>query len=295
MPFSFLHRSTTAAPPEGGGASRSISVREYAFIRDLVYRVSRINLGDHKKELVSARLGKRLRATGIPTYAAYIDHLRGPDGEDELINLIDAISTNHTFFLREMDHFNFLAREILPKAANRKGADRDYRIWSAACSTGEEPYSIGIVLAEALGEPPRVPWTCECSDISTRVLEAARRAVYDAERLRHVPADSIRRFFLRGSGAMEGRHQVIPALRAHFRFHRLNLLGGAYPFDKPFHLIFCRNVMIYFDRPTQEDLVGRLSRQLAPGGYLFIGHAESLAGVRTDLKPVKPAIYHKPA
>jgi len=294
MQFSLFHRSATSERPPRSEVGHGINPKDYAFIRDLVYRTSRINLGDRKKELVSARLSKRLRATGIPTYAAYIEHLQGPEGEAELVNLIDAISTNHTFFLREIEHFNFLTRHIIPDLAAARSGENEFRVWSAACSTGEEPYSIGLVLAEALGDPPRVPWSCDCSDISTRVLATARRAVYDSDRLKHVSPDALRKYFLRGESKMDGFFQVSPGLRSHFRFHHLNLLGGAYPFRKPFHVIFCRNVMIYFDRATQEELVARLSRSLVPGGHLFIGHAESLAGVHTDLRAVKPAIYRKP-
>jgi chemotaxis protein methyltransferase CheR len=295
MHLPFFQQSQNAETPALGEGSRGISSKDYAFIRDLVYRTSRINLGDQKKELVSARLAKRLRATGIPSYSAYIDFIRTPQGEPELVNLIDVISTNHTFFMREMEHFSFLAREILPHVLTRRGADTEFRVWSAACSTGEEPYSAGIVISDALGEPSKVPWSCDCTDISTRVLETAKRGVYDSDRLRHVAPEAVRRHFLRGESTMAGYFQIRPQLKAHYRFHHLNLLGGAYPFSRPFHLIFCRNVMIYFDRATQEDLVGRLSRQLAPGGHLFIGHAESLAGVKNELRPIKPAIYRKPA
>jgi len=295
MHLPFFSHSPKAASPVLGEGSRGISARDYTFIRDLVYKASRINLGEHKKELVSARLAKRLRATGIPTYSAYIDYIRTPQGEEELVHLIDVISTNHTFFMRETEHFSFLAREILPAVLARKGADTEFRMWSAACSTGEEPYSAGVVISDALGEPARTPWTCDCTDISTRVLQIAKRGVYEADRLRHVPPDAIRRHFLRGESTMAGQFQVRPQMKAHYRFHHLNLLGGSYPFSKPFHLIFCRNVMIYFDRSTQEELVGRLSRHLAPGGYLFIGHAESLAGVKNELRAIKPAIYRKPS
>ena len=294
MAFSILHRQRQL-PPNPEPVEKGISDRDYGFIRDLVYQRSRINLGENKRELVNARLVKRLRATGLPTYAAYIGFIRTPAGEDERMHLIDAISTNHTSFMREIDHFRFLSREILPAAVQGVYREPEFRIWSAASSTGEEAYSAGLVMANALGEPPKLRWTCDCTDISTRVLQTAKNATYDASRLQQVPQDWVRRYFTNVSTRPgESLHQVRPELRAHYRFLHLNLLGAAYPFTKPFHVIFCRNVMIYFDRPTQEELVDRLTRILVPGGYLFIGHAESLTGVRNRLKNVRPAIYQKP-
>jgi chemotaxis protein methyltransferase CheR len=294
MAFSLLHRHRTPAPP-AEPMEKGISDKEYAFIRDLVYQRSRINLGENKRELVNARLVKRLRATGLPSYSAYIEFIRTPAGEDERMHLIDAISTNHTSFMREIDHFRFLSREILPAALQGAYRENEFRMWSAASSTGEEAYSAGLVMANALGEPPKMRWTCDCTDISTRVLQTAKNATYDASRLQQVPPDWVRRYFNNASTKPEeSLFQVRPELRSHYRFLHLNLLGAAYPFTKPFHLIFCRNVMIYFDRPTQEELVDRLTRILVPGGYLFIGHAESLTGVRNQLKNVRPAIYRKP-
>ncbi|MBE2215505.1 MAG: protein-glutamate O-methyltransferase CheR [Opitutaceae bacterium] len=294
MAFSLLHRHRHPAPP-AEPAEKGISDKDYGFIRDLVYQRSRINLGENKRELVNARLVKRLRATGLPTYAAYIAFIRTPAGDEERMHLIDAISTNHTSFMREIDHFRFLSREILPAAVQGAYRENEFRMWSAASSTGEEAYSAGLVMANALGEPPKMRWTCDCSDISTRVLQTAKNATYDASRLQQVPPDWVRRYFTQASTKPgESLFQVRPELRAHYRFHHLNLLGAAYPFTKPFHLIFCRNVMIYFDRPTQEELVDRLTRILAPGGYLLIGHAESLTGVKNQLKNVRPAIYRKP-
>ena len=294
MPFPLLHRHRSH-PASSAVAERGITDKDYAFIRDLVYQRSRINLGENKRELVNARLVKRLRATGLPTYGAYIEFIRTPAGEDERMHLIDAISTNHTAFMREIDHFRYLSRDILPAAVQGLYREPEFRIWSAASSTGEEAYSAGLVMANALGEPPKLRWTCDCTDISTRVLQTAKNATYDASRLQQVPADWVRRYFTDASRKPgESLFQVRPELRGHYRFHHLNLLGAPYPFTKPFHLIFCRNVMIYFDRPTQEELVDRLTRILVPGGYLFIGHAESLTGVRNSLKSVRPAIYRKP-
>lgn len=265
---------------------------EYEFIRNLVYEHSRINLGSEKRELVAARLGKRLRATRLATVGEYCDLLRGGH-EDELGHLIDAISTNHTYFFRETPHFDFLRDRLLPELLAQPRPQRGpvFRVWSAACSSGEEPYSFAIALADALGS--EWPWRIEGTDISRRILDRARAAIYSEEVVSRLPPASVRAHFQRGVGPQDGNYRVKPALTATVGFNHLNLLQGNPPFNEPFHLIACRNVMIYFDRPTQEELVNRLARWLRPGGYLFVGHSESLGAIRHPLKPVCPAIYRR--
>lgn len=261
----------------------------------MIYRETRINLGDHKRELATARLGKRIRALDLQTIEDYCSLLRKDSKNGELYHLIDAISTNHTFFFREINHFNFLNQILLPQFADEKiGNSRSLKVWSCACSTGEEPYSIAITLAEFLKNRPEIHWDLQCSDISTRVLDFASKAIYDQQRLQHVQADWHRRYFQKGEKQMEGYYRIHPNLRKRLRFQRLNLFER-FPWEEKFQIIFCRNVMIYFDRETQEDLVGRLANHLVPGGYLFIGHAESLAGVRHPYEKIKPAIYRLPA
>lgn len=266
---------------------------EYEFIRSLVYERSRISLGPDKRQLVSARLGKRLRATNLPSLTDYCRLLQGPDCEQELGHLIDAISTNHTFFFREMAHFDFLRDRAIPELTERLRADRGakFRVWSAACSSGEEPYSVAITLAGAL---PVLPWQVDATDISRRILEKAERAIYSHEPISRLPADVVRTYFQRGFGPQDGYYRVKPTLRDRVRFHHLNLLSGQAPFTEPFQVIFCRNVMIYFDRPTQEELIQRLVQRLVPGGYLFVGHAESLTAMRHSLQAIRPAVYRKP-
>lgn len=267
--------------------------REFDFIRSLVYERSRINLGPDKRQLVSARLGKRLRATNTPTIGDYCELLQQPGAEQELGHLIDAISTNHTFFFREMAHFHFLREKALPEMLDRARAESwaKLRVWSAACSSGEEPYSIAMTLAEAL---PTWQWQIEATDISRRILTKAAAAIYPDEAVRRLPANMIRAHFQRGFGPQEGFHRVKAALRDRVSFHHLNLLEGEPPFTEPLQVIFCRNVMIYFDRPTQEELIARLVRRLVPGGYLLVGHAESLTHLRHSLRVVQPAVYQKP-
>jgi chemotaxis protein methyltransferase CheR len=270
---------------------------DYHFIRSLVYERSRINLGPDKRELVAARLGKRLRAMQLSSISDYCSYLRTAEAHDEIANLIDAISTNHTFFFREEHHFEFLRTTALPELAGRWRAERwpALRVWSAACSSGEEPYSLAITLAETLPAlAPDLPWRIDATDISHRVLERARMAIYGEGIAGHVPSALVQKYFQCGFGPQAGNYRVKPCLQEHVVFSHLNLIDGPFPFTEQFHVIVCRNVMIYFDRPTQEDLVAKLMRQLVPGGYLLVGHSESLTGIRHSLVLLAPAIYRRP-
>lgn len=270
--------------------------RDYEFIRGLVYTHSRINLGSDKKELVSARLGKRLRATGLTTIADYCRHLQGPKAGEELPHLIDVISTNHTYFFRENAHFDFLTQTILPELTAKRSTARwpKLNVWSAACSSGEEPYTIALVLDQFFGRQAAAwPWQIDATDISNPVLNKAKEGIYKADATDKIPPGQLRAFFQEGTGALAGTFKVKPALQQNIRFRQLNLLGASLPFTEPFQIIFCRNVMIYFDRSTQEELVTRLTKLLVPGGYLLVGHSESLTGIKHSLEPVKPAVYRR--
>jgi chemotaxis protein methyltransferase CheR len=267
---------------------------EFEFIRQLVYQRSRICLDAGKREMVSARLTKRLKATSLVSVTEYCQLLQSPGADEELAHLIDAIATNHTFFFREQAHFDFVRDRIVPEMQQRRHAEHWPRFlaWSAACSSGEEPYSLAITLQESLG--PAWPWHIQCTDISHRILGRARQAIYRDEVVDRLPPAMVRTYFQKGKGPQEGNYRVRPELGAHLAFHQLNLLEGDSPFTELFHVIFCRNVMIYFDRPTQEELVNRLTRRLLPGGYLLVGHSESLTGIRHSLQPVQPATYRRP-
>lgn len=271
--------------------------RDYEFIRGLVYTHSRINLGADKKELVSARLGKRLRATGLATITDYCRYLQGPKAGEELPHLIDVISTNHTYFFRENAHFDFLTQTILPELIAARQAARWPRLnlWSAACSSGEEPYTLALVLDQFFGRQAAAwPWQLDATDISNPVLKKAREGIYKADAVEKIPPAQLRAFFQEGTGPLAGTYRVKPALQQNIRFRQLNLLGPSLPFSEPFQVIFCRNVMIYFDRATQEELVTRLARLLVPGGYLLVGHSESLTGIKHSLESVRPAVYRRP-
>jgi chemotaxis protein methyltransferase CheR len=266
-----------------------VGEENYDFIRQLVYEHSRIHLGPDKKALVSSRLAKRLRVLRLPSYNAYCRLLRSSKGREELGHLVDVISTNHTHFFREIRHFDFLREVAIPQWQSRGGGA--LRIWSAAASSGEEPFSIAVAVAETLGFEPN--WRVHATDISRRMLATAQNGIYSVEKLAHVPADWQRRYFQRGLGHWEGAYRVREELRRRVDFQHLNLLQASYPFSIKFELIFCRNVMIYFDRPTQETLIQKLSNQLMPGGYLMVGHSESLNGIPHALVGIQPAVYQK--
>ncbi len=263
----------------------------------LVYDTAGIYLHEGKKSLLQARLNKRLRATGIKTYEEYYKYLTNPSNFSEFIHFLDAVSTNLTYFFREYQHFEFLENVALPEITSKKLeiGDRRIRMWSAGCSTGEEPYSIAMcVLTFFEKHTPRERWDFKilATDISTKVLQTAIRGVYSEDRVQKVPPAMKHKFFSKVVQNGEKVYEVSPELKKVVVFRRLNL-KDKYPFKGPFEVIFCRNVMIYFDKPTQGELIRRMSSYLAPGGYFFVGHSESLAGLDHGLKYVMPAIYQK--
>ena len=264
------------------------------FVRfcDFVYQRCGITLNENKRDLVHSRLAKRLRSLGLDNYKEYFDLLyNGRDNESEIVNLLDAISTNVTYFFREDKHFNFLADTVIPelKSTKKRESERKIRLWSAGCSTGEEPYSLAITFAENM-TLENWDFRILATDISTNVLSHARKGAYDRERLRNVSGVLLKKYF---TGSRDGRcFRVREKLISDIKFARLNLMHD-FPFKGRFDSIFCRNVMIYFDRPTQEQLVNKFSSFLNPGGYLMIGHSESLTNVSHDLIYVQPSLYRK--
>ena len=271
-----------------------LSREAYRLIAEKVYAHSRIQLGEDKQALVSGRLAKRLRQLNLDSFEAYCRLLQSAAGAEELGPLVDLISTNHTHFFREIAHLNFLRDEALPEFTPALIKTRaPFRFWSAASSSGEEPYTVAIVLAEYERAHGAYQWQIEGIDISTRILERARAGVYPEDRIKLPQPEWLPRYFQKGTGENKGYFRVKDSLRQQVKFHHLNLLQSAYPVARDQHVIFCRNVMIYFDQPTQEELIGKLTRQLAPGGYLVVGHSESLLGVKHALKQLKPGIYRR--
>jgi chemotaxis protein methyltransferase CheR len=264
-----------------------LSRRDFSKIRSLVYQRAGIDLREGKETLVSARLGKKLRESGCRTYAEFLASVESDQTGESLTALIDALTTNYTFFYREPGHFNLLRETILPKLASRERVE----LWCAAAATGEEPYTLAMLLLEARGTSgsSRVLAT----DISTRALEKARLGVYPADRFDAVPKALLHKYWLRGQGNSAGLYRANPELARAVEFRRLNLIDP-FTHTAPFPVIFCRNVMIYFDSPTQQRVADRLCQWLEPGGHLFVGHSESLSAARQSLEYAAPAVYRKP-
>jgi chemotaxis protein methyltransferase CheR len=273
----------------------SFSGKAYRILIDLVYDHSRIRLGAEKQALLANRLQKRLRVLGLESYDDYCAVLQSPEGSEEIEELVDLISTNHTKFFREPDHFSFLANQLLPALIPGLVASRSpLRLWSAAASSGEEPYTMAIVVAEQLRAHPSLDWQITASDISRRMLTQAQQGIYQMDSIQPVPPELLKRYFQKGIGIRAGTCRVKPELQKRVRFERINLFQAEYPVFPKQHVIFCRNVMIYFDLPSRATAVQRILRHLSPGGYLVVGHSESLLGIHHNLQPIKQGIYQRP-
>lgn len=264
-----------------------ITQAEFAQFQQLIYKLAGISMADSKQVLLVGRLGKRLRHHGIKSYGDYYRFVTQPSNSSELQLMVDLLTTNETYFFREAKHFEFLAKEILPRHPTGRSLD----VWSAASSTGEEIYTIAMVLADTLGLKGQ--WTVTGSDINKSVLSIAEQGLYWLDRTRGLPPEYLKKYCLKGVKENEGSFRIMPELRAHTRFMQVNLNNTLPPMGK-FHVIFLRNVMIYFDADTKRRVVERLVRQLHPGGYLIIGHSESLNGLTECVKAVKPTIYQLP-
>lgn len=271
----------------------AISDTEFTRLRDLIYNRFGINLTEQKRSLLVGRLQKLMRQLHLPTFSAYFEYLNNDKTEAGLSELVDLIATNHTYFNREKDHFDYFSQTALPavieklKQQNRK----DLRIWCAGCSSGEEPYTLLMLIMEYLGADYS-SWDAGilATDISDKALTVARRGTYATDRVMQLPEILRRKYF---TAAEPGEMAVIDKIKQETTFRRFNLMNTTFPFKKPFQMIFCRNVMIYFDQVTREALVSRYHQHTEPDGYLFIGHSETLGRSQTLYRYLKPALYQK--
>ncbi|BAL26479.1 protein-glutamate O-methyltransferase CheR [Azoarcus sp. KH32C] len=263
-----------------------LSDAEFVQFQRMLHRLAGIHLGPEKKALVCGRLNKRLKHHGLDSYGGYLRLLGSGREPQELQTALDLLTTNETYFFREPRHFALLRDRILP--ARRPGAS--FRVWSAACSSGEEPYSLAMLLADRLGD---APWEIVASDISTRVLAQARSGHYAIERADNIPRPYLKAYCLKGIGAQDGTFLIDRGLRSRIDFRQVNL-NERLPQFGCFDVIFLRNVMIYFDVETKRQVVQRLLGALRPGGYLLVGHSESLNGINDHVEPVVPSVYRKP-
>lgn len=266
-----------------------LSSREYREFCDFIYSVCGIHLHDGKKEMVKARVGKQVRIKRLSSFKEYFELVRRDETGGELVDLLNIISTNLTYFFRESKHFDYLQKEVIPQI--NKSGQRRVRIWSAGCSTGEEPYTLAMVVSEHIDASIN-DWKILATDLSTKVLNIAARGMYPKERSKGVPPDYLRKYFQKANGEYNGYYRIKPELRNRVHFGRLNLMEP-FPVKGPFDIIFCRNVMIYFDRTTQEDLAKRFHNVMRPGGFYFVGHSESLLGIKHDFKYLGPSIYRR--
>jgi len=277
-------------------AIRPLSDREFRMLQKLIYREAGIHLSDAKKALVSGRLGRRVRALGCRDFTAYYQHVEA--SPSERTSMLDCISTNETRFFREPKQFEFLQESVLPqwRALGEAGRiPKRIRAWSAACSTGEEPYTLAMVLAANF--PASEGWAVEilASDLSTRVLATARDGVWPIERSNDIPERLKKAYMLRGVRSEEGRMRAHPTLKSLIEFRHVNLNDRDYGIRESFDLIFCRNVLIYFNRESKDGVIQRLLRHLSPSGLFFLGHAESLTPSAYGLEHAGPTVYRRAA
>ena len=266
---------------------------DYRFVANLLYDKFGIQFGDRKKILVAGRLAKRLRELGLSSFADYVKLLQTDASGKELIELVNRLTTNHSFFFREREHFDFLSKEVIPRflATARSGAIKPLRIWSAGCAAGEEAHTIAITIREALGDDFHLlDSAILATDISVDALKEGRLARYPGARFRELPRSYLDRYFRRCDA---DTWEALPSIHDMILFKRLNLMNMPYPFKGSFQVVFCRNVMIYFDAAARKKLVNALFSIINPGGYLFIGHSETLQRGDSPFTYVKPAIYRK--
>jgi len=277
-------------------AEDSLSATDFERLAAFIHRVAGIKMPPSKQSMVEGRLRRRVAASGAPDFATYCNRIFAQDDTgDEVVHLIDAITTNKTDFFREPQHFQILANEVLPSLDT---ARRPLKIWSAACSTGAEPYTLAMVLSEFMADqrakarPMPIPQIL-ATDICTTVLQSAQLGIYPEAMIEPVPDGLRRQYLLRGKAKQAGMVRIVPALRAMVTFGQMNLMLPAYPVDADYDIIFCRNVLIYFDRPTQQAVLRRLCDRLAPSGVLAVGHSEAVQNLDLPLKAIGHTIFRK--
>ena len=270
----------------------TLDEREFRRLASFIERELGIRMPDAKRVMLESRLQKRLRLHGYKNYRDYIDYVFSDEGSrTEMINMIDAVTTNKTDFFREADHFEYLKSRILPALLD--GARGPLKFWSAGCSTGEEPYTLAMVLEDYKSSNPGMDYSIMATDISTRVLDAAARAIYDMDKVKPIPFELKKKYLLRSKDPERAEVRIRPELRTKVRFSRLNFMDDEYPVPKDFNAVFCRNVIIYFDRKTQERILAHICGHIQSGGWLLIGHSETLTGMNLPLRGMAPTVYRR--
>jgi chemotaxis protein methyltransferase CheR len=272
---------------------RSLTEDDFNQLSQFIYDELGIKMPPAKKTMLEARLQKRLRVLDMSSFRDYCDYLFSKEGlEEEIVPMIDLVTTNKTDFFREPEHFDYLISRVLPEW-EQKHEGKKLMVWSAGCSTGEEPYTLAMVLSEFAESRPGFTFEIIATDISTRVLEKARLAIYNEDRVIPVPTILKKRYLLRSKDKENPRVRIVPELRDKVRFRRLNFMDGDFGMRERMDIIFCRNVIIYFDRQTQERLLNHFYLHMAPGAHIFMGHSETLSGLNVPLTAVHPTVYKK--
>ena len=267
--------------------------RDFEKFSVLIYNKTGIHLKPEKKELLNARLGKRLRALQLTSFEKYYDLVVNDSSGRELVQLINSVSTNFTSFFREIAHFDFLTSDVLPQLVNSGGRQsRNINVWSSASSSGEEPYTLAMVIDQFMRAHSGASCSILATDISTQVLSVAEKGVYPLERVDTIPKNFLHTYFQRGVGDCSGYVKVKANIRNLVTYRRFNLMDQ-FPWQGEFDIIFCRNVMIYFNKETQEELVKKFYQSLTPGGFLFIGHSESLGDMKSKFRQAATTVYQK--
>ncbi|MCM0081353.1 protein-glutamate O-methyltransferase [Geomonas sp. Red32] len=271
----------------------TLSTKDFNRLSRFIYDTCGIKMPEVKRTMLEARLQKRLRALGMHHFGDYCEYLFDPRGmEQELVHMLDMVTTNKTDFFREPDHFDYLTQTVLPDWCHRHPTGT-LSIWSAGCSSGEEPYTLSMVLTEFAERNPGFDFKILATDISTRVLDKAKAAIYQESQAEPIPMFLKKKYLLRSKDHSSGLVRIVPELREKVRFQRLNFMDDDFGLREQMDIIFCRNVIIYFDRPTQERLLQRFHRQMKPGGFIFMGHSETLSGLDVALASVFPTVYRK--
>jgi chemotaxis protein methyltransferase CheR len=271
-----------------------LSTRDFNRLCALIHQVAGIRLTPEKKTMLEVRIKRRLRELDCRSYSAYCDRLLHlSPADEEMFRFIDVVTTNKTDFFREQGHFEFLQRSCLREWCSRSGMKRPMMIWSAGCSSGEEPYTLGMVLSDFSESTPGFSFNILATDVSTAVLQKAVKGIYAATVIEPVPVNMRRKYLMRSRDRQAEQVRVVPEVRRLVEFRRLNFMDSDYGLTQKADVIFCRNVLIYFDRATQERILARLTHHLYPHGYLFVGHSESLHEMDLPLVPVGPAVYRR--
>ena len=266
---------------------------DFTKLSNFIYVNYGIKLPISKKIMLQSRLASRLKINGMKSYAEYTKYvLSGDANESEIVNMIDLVSTNKTDFYREAAHFDFMKEVALPNFISNH-SEKTFKVWSSASSSGEEAYTIAMVISEFIENNRKIDFEILGTDISARILEKAKLGIYPMDRVDVIPLSQKKKYLLRSKDQENPMVRIVPSLRAKARFQRLNLMDTSYNVPKDFDIIFCRNVLIYFDRETQEKVINKLCMHLKPGGYFFLGHSESISGFDVPLKPLKPTMFVK--